>query len=129
MAATEASIITPVQSPAAYSPGAVVRDTLSTVTKPLPSRCAPASASPIPPVAGTRPTVSRQCEPHTVRPSVRVTVTPPGVRATAAALVLLSTAMPRRRNTSSTTMAASGSSRGSTRPREEIRVTCEPSAW
>ena len=41
MAATEASIITPVQSPAAYTPGAVVRDTLSTGTNPWPSSVDP----------------------------------------------------------------------------------------
>ena len=34
MAATEASISTPVQSPAAYTPRAEVRETRSTLTKP-----------------------------------------------------------------------------------------------
>ena len=75
------------------------------------------------------PTVSRQCEPRTVRPSSRVTSTPSPDRLTAAARDRLSTVIPRRRNTSSTTTAASASSCGSTRSREDTRVTCEPSAW
>ena len=75
------------------------------------------------------PTVSRQCEPRTARPSSRVTSTPSPVRLTAAARDRLSTVIPRRRNTSSTTIAASASSCGSTRSREDTRVTWEPSAW
>ena len=129
MAATEASIITPVQSPAAYTPRAVVRDTRSTSTKPRPSSVIPASSRPRPRVAGTMPTVSRQCEPRTVRPPSSVTITPSRLRLTAAARDRLSTVIPRRRKTSSSTMAASASSCGSTRSREETSVTWEPSAW
>ena len=83
----------------------------------------------MPPMAGTTPTVIRQCVPRTARPSVSVTSTPPPSRWTAAARDRLSTVIPRRLNTSSTTTAASASSCGSTRSREEISVTCEPSAW
>jgi hypothetical protein len=129
MAATEASISTPVQSPAAYTPGAEVRETLSTCTNPWSSTSTPASARPRPPVFGTMPTVSRQWVPRTVRPSLRVTATPSPVRVTRSALDLPSTVMPRRRNTSSTTTAASTSSCGSTRSREDTSVTWEPSAW
>ncbi len=129
IAATEASIMTPVQSPAAYTPAAEVRDTLSTVTKPRSSSVTPASSSPRCCVAGTSPTVSRQCDPRTVRPSASVTTTPFPSRLTPSARDRLSTVIPRRRNTSSTTIAASGSSCGSTRSREEISVTWEPSAW
>ena len=129
MAATEASISTPVQSPAAYTPGTDVRETLSTPMNPRSSIATPASLSPIPSVLGTIPTVSRQCDPRTVRPSASLTDTPLGVRRTCAARDRPSTVMPRRRKTSSTTTAASASSWGSTWSREETRVTCEPSAW
>ena len=78
---------------------------------------------------GTMPTVSRQCVPRTVRPSLSVTATPSPVRLTRSALDWLSTVMPRRRNTSSTTTAASASSCGSTRSRDDTSVTCDPSAW
>src|SRR5262249_3077040 len=64
------------------------------------------------------------------RPAVvRVTATPRPSGLTPAARDRLSTVIPRLRNTSSTTIAASGSSFGSTRSREEISVTWEPSAW
>ena len=75
------------------------------------------------------PTVSRQCEPVTGRPSASVTTTPSPLRCTVSARDLLSTFMPRRRKTPSMTTAASLSSCGSTRSREETSVTCVPSAW
>ena len=75
------------------------------------------------------PTVSRQCDPVTVRPSVSVTSTPSPVRCTPAALDRPSTVIPLRRNTPSITSAASASSCGSTRSREDTSVTCEPRAW
>ena len=129
MAATEASISTPVQSPAAYTPGTDVRDTRSTSMKPRASTFTPASSRPQPSVLGIMPTVIRQWLPVTVRPSSRVTVTPSRSRLTACALDRPSTVMPRRRNTSSIRLAASSSSWGSTRSLEDTRVTREPSAW
>ncbi len=69
-----------------------------------------------------------QCEPSTVRPSVRVTVTVSPDRDTDSMRALDSTFMPRRTDTSSSTAAASASSPGSTRSREETRVTSMPSA-
>ena len=129
MAATEASISTPVQSPAAYTPGTDVRDTRSTSMKPRASTFTPASSRPQPSVLGIMPTVSRQWLPVTVRPSSRVTVTPSVSRRTAWARDRPSTVMPLRRNTSSIRLAASSSSCGSTRSREDTRVTREPSAW
>ena len=60
MAATEASMSTPVQSPAAYTPGTEVRDTRSTSMKPLLSVFTPASSQPMLSVRGTMPTVIRQ---------------------------------------------------------------------
>ena len=129
MAATEASIITPVQSPAAYTPGVWVLETRSTGMNPLPLSAIPASSRPSPPVLGTIPTVSRQCEPRIVRPSSRTTTTPSPLRFAVTARDRPSTVMPRRRNTSSTTAAASASSCGSTRSREDTSVTCEPRAW
>ena len=75
------------------------------------------------------PTVSRQCEPVTCRPSASVTTTLSPLRCTASARDLPSTFMPRRRKTPSMTTAASLSSCGSTRSRDDTSVTCEPSAW
>ena len=66
---------TPVQSPAAYTPGTEVRDTRSTSMKPRSSTFTPAASRPQPSVRGTMPTVIRQWLPVTVRPSARVTVT------------------------------------------------------
>ncbi len=66
---------TPVQSPAAYTPGTEVRDTRSTSMKPCALRLIPASSQPMASVHGTMPTVSRQWLPRTVRPSSIVTVT------------------------------------------------------
>ena len=129
IAATDASMSTPVQSPAAYTPGAEVRDTRSTSMKPRPSRLIPASSHPAPAVLGTIPTVSRQCDPVSVRPSASVTTTLSPLRCTASARDLPSTVMPRRLNTPSITTAASLSSCGSTRSRDETSVTWEPSAW
>ncbi len=60
MAATEASISTPVQSPAAYTPGTEVRDTRSTWMNPCALTLTPASSRPQPSVRGIMPTVSRQ---------------------------------------------------------------------
>ena len=128
MAATEASISTPVQSPAAYTPGTEVRDTRSTWMNPRASVLTPASSSPQPSVRGIMPTVSRQWLPVRVRPSSRVTVTPSRSRATDRARDRPSTVMPRRRKTSSMWLAASSSSCGSTRSRDETSVTREPSA-
>ena len=75
------------------------------------------------------PTVSRQCDPVTVSPLVSETATPWPVRFTPAARDLPSTVIPLRRNTPSITTAASASSCGSTRSREDTSVTLEPSAW
>ena len=77
---------------------------------------------------GTDPTAIRPCEPSTVRPSARVTRTPSAVRSTVLARDRLSTVMPRRRNTPSMTCAASASSPGSTRSRDETSTTSLPSA-
>ncbi len=129
IAATEASISTPVQSPAAYTPRAEVRDTRSTSMNPPRSRVTPASVSPIPLVFGTDPTASRQCEPVTVRPSVRVTVTSSPCRVTDCARDFDSTVRPCRAKTSSSTWAASASSPGSTRSREDTSTTSPPRAW
>src|SRR4030081_1641687 len=74
---------------------------------PPPSSVIPAPSRPSSPVLGTIPTVSRQCEPRTVRPSSRVTVTPSPEGLADIARDRPSTVMPRRRNTSSTTIAAS----------------------
>ena len=129
MAATEASMSTPVQSPAAYTPGTEVRDTRSTSMKPRSFTFTPAASRPQPSVRGTMPTVIRQWLPVTVRPSFRVTVTPSVSRRTDRARARDSTVMPLRRNTSSIRLAASSSSCGSTRSREDTSVTREPSAW
>jgi len=96
---------------------------------PRSSSVTPASSQPIPAVLGTIPTVSRQCEPEIVRPSARVTTTLSPLRCTASARDRPSTFMPRRRNTPSITTAASLSSCGSTRSRDDTSVTCDPSAW
>ena len=63
MAATEASIRMPVQSPAAYTPRADVRETRSTVMKPASSVATPASSRPRSAVLGTEPRARMQCEP------------------------------------------------------------------
>ena len=75
---------------------------------------------------GTEPSARMQCEPSTVRPSVSVTVTVSPCRSTEAIRDFDSTFMPRRVSTSSRTAAASASSPGSTRSREETRVTSMP---
>ena len=67
-----------------------------------------------------------QCEPSTVRPSVSVTRTVSPVRSTDCIREVESTFMPRRVSTSSRTAAASASSPGSTRSRDETRVTSLP---
>ena len=77
---------------------------------------------------GTEPSARMQCEPSTVRPSVSVTVTVSPCRSTEAIRDRDSTFMPRRVSTSSSTAAASASSPGSTRSREETRVTSMPRA-
>ncbi|CAM5644591.1 hypothetical protein SGLAM104S_05117 [Streptomyces glaucescens] len=84
----------------------------------------------MPSVFGMAPTAIRQCVPVMTRPSARATSTRsptrlvgPGLRERAM------TFMPRRRKTPSRTAAASGSSPGSTRSRDDTRVTFEPSAW
>ena len=74
---------------------------------------------------GTEPRARRQCEPSTVRPSVRVTVTTSPARVTDSIRDFDSTFMPRRVSTSSSTAAASASSPGSTRSRRETRVTVD----
>ena len=128
IAATDASISTPVQSPAAYTPRDDVRDTRSTFTKPPSSSVTPASARPMSEVFGTEPSASRQCEPSTVRPSVSVTVTVSPDRVTDCMRDFDSTVMPRRVKTPSSTSAASASSPGSTRSRLDTSVTWTPSA-
>jgi hypothetical protein len=55
----------PVQSPAAYTLRALVRETRSTLMNPASSRMTPASWRPRPAVFGTDPSASRQCEPVT----------------------------------------------------------------
>ncbi len=129
MAATEASMSTPVQSPAAYTPGTEVLDTRSTSMKPRSFTFTPAASRPQPSVRGTMPTVIRQWLPVTARPSSRVTVTLSASRRTDRARARDSTVMPLRRNTSSIRLAASSSSCGSTLSREDTSVTREPSAW
>ena len=79
-------------------------------------------------VLGTEPTANRQCEPVTVRPSVKVTVTSSASRVTDCARERDITVSPRRPNTSSRTCAASASSPGSTRSRDETSTTSDPSA-
>ena len=128
IAATLASIRTPVQSPAAYTPRAEVRETRSTLTKPPSLRTTPASSSPRSAVLGTEPSARMQCEPSTVRPSVSVTVTTSPDRVTDSIRDLESTFIPRRVETSSSTADASASSPGSTRSRDDTRVTGMPSA-
>jgi hypothetical protein len=97
--------------------------------KPRSSTFTPAASRPQPSVRGTIPTVIRQWLPVTVRPSASVTVTRSPSRRTACARDWLSTFMPLRRNTSSIRLAASSSSCGSTRSREDTSVTRAPSAW
>ena len=128
IAATEASISTPVQSPAAYTPRAEVRETRSTLTKPPSLSTTPDSSRPRSAVLGTEPSARMQCEPCTVRPSVRVTVTTSPSRVTDSIRDFESTFMPRRSETSCSTSEASASSPGSTRSREETRVTGTPRA-
>ena len=128
IAATEASIRTPVQSPAAYTPRADVRETRSTVMNPPSSVSTPASSRPRSAVLGIEPSARMQCEPVTSRPSVRRTVTTSPARVTDSMRDLPSTSMPRRIDTSSSTALASASSPGSTRSRELTRVTGMPSA-
>lgn len=65
--------------------------------------------------------------PSTFVPSSSVTITPSPDRSTAAARDRDMTFMPRRRNTSWRTAAASASSVGRIRSREETSVTFEPS--
>ena len=114
---------TPVQSPAAYTPRAEVRETRSTVTNPPSSVATPASSRPRPAVLGTDPSARMQWEPVTVRPSVSVTVTASPSRVTDSMRDFERTSMPLRVSTSSSTWAASASSPGSTRSRLETRVT------
>jgi hypothetical protein len=68
----------------------------------------------MPAVLGTEPTAISACDPSTVRPSTRVTITPSPLRSTDCARLLLSTVMPLRVNTFWITAAASSSSPGST---------------
>ena len=117
------------QSPAAYTPGTEVRDTRSTSMKPFLSVFTPASSRPMPSVRGIMPTVIRQWLPLMVWPPSRVTVTPSWSRCTDRAREWPSTVMPLRLNTSSIRLAASSSSCGSTRSREETSVTRAPRAW
>ena len=126
IAATDARGSTPVQSPAAYTPRTEVRETLSTSMWPEGIRSTPTSSSPSPRVWGTEPTASSACDPMTSRPSSRRTSTPRSVRSTEAIRERPSTSMPRLVKTSSMTWAASGSSPGSTRSREETSTTSDP---
>lgn len=129
MAATEASAKMPVTSPAAYTPGAEVLETLSVQMCPDSWTLTPASSRPMPWLFGMAPTAIRQCEPVMTRPSASVTSTRSPTRLADAARERAMTFIPRRRNTSSRTAAASGSSPGSTRSRLETSVTREPRAW
>ncbi len=129
MAATDASAKTPVTSPAAYTPGAEVRETLSVQMCPESFSRTPDSSRFMLAVFGIAPTAIRQCVPVSTRPSERVTSTRSPTRLADSARERPTTFMPRRRKTSSRTAAASGSSPGSTRSREDTRVTREPSAW
>lgn len=129
MAATEASAKTPVTSPAAYTPGEDVRDTLSVQMWPDSLSRTPDSSRFMPCVLGTAPTAIRQWVPLMTRPSERVTSTRSPTRLADSARERPMTFIPRRRKTSSRTAAASGSSPGSTRSRDDTRVTREPRAW
>src|SRR5690625_5131119 len=132
MAATEASMRTPVQSPAAYTPRAEVRDTRSTSMNPDDVVCTPHSCSPRSSVLGIEPTAIKQWLPSRVRPSVRVTTTPSPspspFRCTEAAREREYTIRPRRANTSCSTVAASAYSPGSTRSRDDTSTASLPSA-
>ena len=75
---------------------------------------------------GTEPSARMQWEPWTSCPSVSRTVTTSPSRVTDSIRDLDSTFMPRRVSTSSSTAAASASSPGSTRSREETSVTGMP---
>ncbi len=127
MAETEARLNTPVQSPAAYTLLAVVRETPSTRMCPESVSCTPASSRPRPLVFGIEPTATRQWLPSSTRPSARVTSTLSPWRVTASARAWETTFRPLRLNTSSSTPAASASSPGRTRSREDTRVTLAPS--
>ncbi len=130
MAATDASISTPVQSPAAYTPRADVRETRSTVTNPPGPSATPASARPMPVGVGHRADRDEAVRALDDRAVGERDLDPVRrVRAAEAALDRDSTCMPRRRKTSSITCAASGSSPGSTCSREETSTTWDPSAW
>ena len=128
IAATEANGRTPVQSPAAYTLRTDVRETRSTTMCPEGLSSTPISASPMSAVCGIEPTASRACEPSISRPSSRRTTTPSpdSVRSTAAIRERPKTSIPRLRKTSSITSAASGSSPGRTRSRDETRTTSAP---
>ena len=80
-------------------------------------------------VFGIAPTAIRQWVPEMTRPSERVTSTRSPTRLADSARERDITFMPRLRKTSSRTAAASGSSPGSTRSRDDTSVTREPSAW
>ena len=127
IAATEASMSSPVQSPAAYTPGALVRDTRSTGRKPPRSRLDPDLVQPDPGGVGHRADRHQgvrtldlaavgQRDDHALRPSAR----------TAAARASGMICTPRSANTSSSTAAASASSPGSTRSRLDTSVTRQP---
>ena len=77
---------------------------------------------------GIEPTAISACEPSTTRPSASSTRTPSAVRVTPVARDFDSTVMPRCMNTPSSTAAASASSPGSTRSREDTSVTSDPSS-
>ena len=79
-------------------------------------------------VLAIEPTAISTCEPSTLRPSASSTTTPLPVRRTPAARERSITVMPLRRNTPSSTSAASASSVGSTRSRDDTSITSEPSA-
>ena len=82
----------------------------------------------MPLVFGTIPTVIRQWLPSTFAPSSSVTTTPSPVAPPPAARDRDMTFIPRRRKTSCSTAAASASSVGIIRSRDETSVTFDPSA-
>ena len=128
MAATEASISTPVQSPGGVDaghrgPGHPVHLDEPAPVEPdpdlRPGRC--------PSVLGTAPTVISACEPAISRPSSRVTTHAVALRGfTDFARARLASTLPREEKTFSMTAAASASSLGSTRSRLDTSVTLTP---
>ena len=100
-----------------------VRDTRSTAIWPRSVTATPAASRPRSAVRGTEPTASRAWLPRICRPSSSSTTTASLTRRTAVIRERPNTVIPRSRNTCSMTWAASASSPGRTRSREDTRVT------